>query len=151
MARMGLAFRSLIGAIMLCLAAAVTAPAAAQQPTSVNPMAQSVKEQELLKELQRIQGRSSLPDARARVLEQPAGRDWRQFQQVTLRWIGAIVILGMLSVLLLFYLIRGMVRIEAGRSGRTLVRFNAFERFVHWMTATLLHRARSVRSQHYLR
>jgi formate dehydrogenase subunit gamma len=36
----------------------------------------------------------------------------------------------------LFYLIRGMVRIEAGRSGRTLVRFNAFERFVHWMTAT---------------
>ena len=66
MAGMGLAFRSLIGAIMLCLAAAVTAPAAAQQPTSVNPMAQSVKEQELLKELQKIQGRSSLPDARAR-------------------------------------------------------------------------------------
>ncbi len=38
-------------------------------------------------------------------------------------------------MLLLFYLIRGMVRIEAGRSGRTLLRFNAFERFVHWMTA----------------
>ena len=37
---------------------------------------------------------------------------------------------------MLFYLIRGMVQIEAGRSGRTLVRFNAFERFVHWMTAT---------------
>jgi formate dehydrogenase subunit gamma len=29
-----------------------------------------------------------------------------------------------------------MVKIEAGRSGRTLVRFNAFERFVHWMTAS---------------
>ena len=29
-----------------------------------------------------------------------------------------------------------MVKIESGRSGRTLVRFNAFERFVHWMTAT---------------
>jgi formate dehydrogenase subunit gamma len=28
-----------------------------------------------------------------------------------------------------------MVRIEEGRSGRTLVRFNAFERFVHWMSA----------------
>jgi formate dehydrogenase subunit gamma len=28
-----------------------------------------------------------------------------------------------------------MVRIESGRSGRTLVRFNGFERFVHWMTA----------------
>jgi formate dehydrogenase subunit gamma len=41
----------------------------------------------------------------------------------------------MLGLLVLFYLIRGMVRIEAGRSGRTLVRFNGFERFVHWMTA----------------
>jgi formate dehydrogenase subunit gamma len=136
MARMGLVLRSLIAALCLWLAAAATPPAAAQQPTSVNPTAQSVKEQELLKELQKIQGRSSLPDARTRVLEQPAGREWRQFHQVTLRWIGAIVILGMLAVLLLFYLIRGMVRIEAGRSGRTLVRFNAFERFVHWMTAT---------------
>jgi formate dehydrogenase subunit gamma len=29
-----------------------------------------------------------------------------------------------------------MVRIESGRSGRTIVRFNAFERFAHWMTAT---------------
>jgi formate dehydrogenase subunit gamma len=29
-----------------------------------------------------------------------------------------------------------MVRIDSGRSGRTIVRFNAAERFVHWMTAT---------------
>ena len=29
-----------------------------------------------------------------------------------------------------------MVRIESGRSGRTIVRFNAVERFVHWMTST---------------
>ena len=42
----------------------------------------------------------------------------------------------MLAVLVVFYLIRGMVKIERGRSGRTVVRFNAFERFVHWMTAT---------------
>jgi formate dehydrogenase subunit gamma len=42
----------------------------------------------------------------------------------------------MLVILILFYLIRGMVKIESGRSGRVLVRFNAFERFVHWITAT---------------
>ena len=70
------------------------------------------------------------------MIEQPAGRDWRRFHQVTLPWIGAIAILGMLALLVLFYLVRGMVRIEAGRSGRTLVRFNSFERMVHWMTAT---------------
>jgi formate dehydrogenase subunit gamma len=122
---------------MLALAAAFTlpTPASAQQPTQVNPTAQSVKEKELLKELGRAQGRSSLPDARTAVLEQPDGRRWREFHQVTLRWIGAIAILAMLALLVLFFLIRGMVRIEGGRSGRTLVRFNAFERFVHWMTA----------------
>jgi formate dehydrogenase subunit gamma len=42
----------------------------------------------------------------------------------------------MLAALLIFYLSRGMVRLEGGRSGRTVVRFNAFERVVHWMTAT---------------
>jgi formate dehydrogenase subunit gamma len=139
MATMRAPLRFLIGALALCLAGALTTPVMAQQPkqpTEVNPMAQSVKERELLKELNKIQGRSSLPDARTRVLEQPAGRDWRQFHQVTLRWVAAISILGMLAVLILFYLIRGMVRIENGRSGRTLVRFNAFERFVHWMTAS---------------
>jgi formate dehydrogenase subunit gamma len=128
--------RFFIATLMLGLVAAFGAPAFAQQPTSVNPTAQSVKEQELLKELQKIQGRSSLPDSRTGVLEQPEGRNWRQFQQVTLRWIAAIAIIGMFTLLLLFYLIRGMVRIEGGRSGRTLVRFNAFERFVHWMTAS---------------
>jgi formate dehydrogenase subunit gamma len=52
-----------------------------------------------------------------------------------LRWISGIAILGMLTLLIIFYLWRGMVRIESGRSGRTIVRFNAVERFVHWMTA----------------
>jgi formate dehydrogenase subunit gamma len=133
-------FRLLAIALGLCLAGALIAPTATlaqqRQPLEVNPTAQSVKERELLKELNKIQGRSSLPDAKTGILEQPAGRDWRQFHQVTLRWIAAVAILGMFAVLILFYLIRGMVRIEQGRSGRTLVRFNAFERFVHWMTAS---------------
>ena len=122
--------------LLLGLIATFATPASAQQPTSVNPTAQSVQEQQLLKELNKIQGRSSLADRKTGTLEQPGGRDWRQFQQGTLRWIGATAILGMLVVLILFYLIRGMVRIESGRSGYSLVRFNAFERFVHWMTAS---------------
>src|SRR5207244_13494332 len=51
------------------------------------------------------------------------------------RWIGAICLLGMLALLVIFYLVRGMVRLESGRSGRVLVRFSVFERLVHWMTA----------------
>ncbi len=127
--------RIAVGALALLAIFAALAPAAAQQPTQVNPTAQAVNEAQLFKQLGQIDGRCTLPDQKACLLEQPGGRDWRQFSEVTLPWIGAISILGMLGVLVLFYLIRGMVRIESGRSGRTIVRFSAFERFVHWMTA----------------
>ena len=129
-------FRVIVGALALLAMALGVQPASAQQPTSVNPQASAVKEDQLFQELNRISGRCTLPDLKACTIEQPAGRDWRHFHEVTLRWIGGIVIIGILAVLIGFYLWRGMVRIESRRSGRTIVRFNGFERFVHWMTAT---------------
>jgi len=132
-------FRIAIVGVMLAMFVLVAVPASAQQPTQVNPTASSVKEDQLLKALgsgDNINGRCTLPDKKACVLEQPGGRDWRQFHEVTLRWVGGIAIVGMLVLLVAFYLIRCMVRIERGRSGRTIVRFTAFERSVHWMTAT---------------
>jgi formate dehydrogenase subunit gamma len=134
MASFGRFIRLVVGSwTLLLLVMMVPLPAAAQQ---VNPTASSVKEQQLLQELNRIQGRVSIPDQRSGVLEQPQGREWREFRNVTLRWIGGVAIVGMLAILVIFYLTRGMVRLESGRSGRTIVRFTAFERFVHWMTAT---------------
>jgi formate dehydrogenase subunit gamma len=126
--------RFILGALALTLVVAVTAPAPAYAQAT-NPTASSVNEDKLLQQLKIIDGRCTLPDQKACNLQQPAGRDWRQFHQVTLPWIGGIAILGMLAVLVLFYLIRGMVKIESGRSGRVVVRFNAFERGVHWLTA----------------
>jgi formate dehydrogenase subunit gamma len=128
--------RLVAGALALLCILAIVPPVSAQQPNSVNPTASSVKEDQLLRELNRVQGRVSIPDTKSGVVEQPAGRDWRHFHEVTLRWIGAISILGILALLIIFYLTRGMVRIEGGRSGRMIVRFTALERAVHWMTAT---------------
>jgi formate dehydrogenase subunit gamma len=122
-----------IGAIALLLFVSTASLCVAQD---INPNASAVKEQQLLQEMSRIQGRVSIPDQRSSVLIQPEGREWREFRDVTLRWIGGVAILGMVAVLTIFYLIRGMVRLERGRSGRTIVRFNSFERFVHWLTAT---------------
>ena len=139
MARLLAQARFIIGALAVAFLFAVVTPAAAQQPTQVNPTASSVKEQQLLNALQgggTIGGRVSIPDQKSGTLIQPGGRDWRQFHEVTLRWIGAIAILGMLIILVAFYLTRGQVKLESGFSGRRIVRFNAFERFVHWMTAT---------------
>src|SRR3954453_4086314 len=131
--------RFIVGALALALILACAAPVNAQQrnpDNSVNPTASAVHESQLLNELSRISGRCTIPDQKACTIEQPAGRDWRHFHEVTLRWIGAIAILGMLVILVAFYLIRGQVKLENGFSGRRIVRFNAFERFVHWMTAT---------------
>jgi len=108
-----------------------SSPATAQ----VNPNASAMQEQQLLNQLKTIQGLGTIPDTRSYVLEHPAGRDWQYFHNVTLRWIAAIAILGFLAVIVIFYLVRGSVKLESGFSGRKIVRFNWFERFVHWMTA----------------
>jgi formate dehydrogenase subunit gamma len=127
--------RLIVRAWALLLILTASAPSIAQQ-NQINPTASSVREQQLLQEFDRIQGRVSIPDQRSSVLIQPAGREWREFRTVALRWVGGIAILGMLAALVIFYLSRGMVRLESGRSRRTIVRFTSFERFVHWMTAS---------------
>jgi formate dehydrogenase subunit gamma len=126
------------GAALLLVAMLARQPAAAQQANSnqpVDPDASAVKEQRLLEQAPRIEGRIDIPDKKASVLMQPAGRKWDYFHEVILHWLGAIVILGMLAVLALAYLVMGRIRIASGRSGRKVVRFRGFERFSHWLTA----------------
>ena len=112
------------------------APASAQQPGSiVDPQANVLSEQTLLRQAPRVEGLIDQNDERERVLIQPAGRYWDHFHEITLRWLGAIVIFGTLAALAVGYFALGRLRISAGRSGRKVPRFNAFERFAHWLTA----------------
>jgi formate dehydrogenase subunit gamma len=120
------------GTLALAFVIILAVPAVAQL---VDPTADSVKEEQLLSELKRISGECTLPDQKACTVEQPAGRDWRHFHEVILPWIGGIAILGMIALVVLFYLVIGTVRISPSRSGLVMIRFAAFERFAHWMTA----------------
>jgi formate dehydrogenase subunit gamma len=129
--------RLLVLTVALLLMAAVV-PARAQKlgpDGAPNPTASVVDQGTLLKQMPRIEGRIDIPDKKAAVLIQPAGRTWDYFHEVLLHWGGAIVILGTIALLALAYLILGRIRIAAGRSGRKIVRFKAFERFSHWLTA----------------
>ena len=113
-------------------------PPAPQQgnPSGANPTAQSVTEDQLLRELNKLQGRVTIPDGKAALLEQPQGRTWRGFHEGALPWISGIAILGMLVLLGAFYFTKGRIALEQNeQSGRKILRFNAFERFTHWMTA----------------
>jgi formate dehydrogenase subunit gamma len=127
--------RFILGAVAIAGFIAVVAPAHAQQSAPVDPDASVVNEQTLLREAPRIEGLIDQPDGRARVLVQPAGRMWDHFHEVTLHWLGAIIILGTIAGLAAGYFVLGRIRISEGRSGRKVLRFSSFERFVHWLTA----------------
>ena len=121
---------------LLSMAAAVPARAEKFGPDGApNPTASVVDQGTLLKQVPRIEGRIDISDTKASVLVQPAGRTWDYFHEVLLHWGGAIVILGTIALLGLAYLIMGRIRIAEGRSGRKILRFKAFERFSHWLTA----------------
>jgi formate dehydrogenase subunit gamma len=118
--------------------ATLAAPAFAQKlgpDGAPNPTASVTSEHDLLKLMSRAHGQIDIPDSKAAVLIQPAGRTWDYFHEVLLHWGGAIVIIGMIVALAAAYLVMGRLRISAGRSGKKLLRFKTFERFSHWLTA----------------
>src|SRR3981081_4561765 len=100
-----MSFLARIRVVMIALALlaiAATCPTFAQKlgpDGAPNPTASVTPERALLKQVPRVEGRIDIPDTKAGVLIQPAGRTWDYFHQVLLRWSGAIVILGMIAVL----------------------------------------------------
>lgn len=126
-------------AVLAIVALAATFLPGVAEAQSVNPRAESVTEQQLLQQLQRgqgIEGRVSIPDQNATGLIKPGGPEWRNFHQTTMFWVSALAIVGMLAIIVAFYLKRGKITVDSGMSGIKILRFNSFERFVHWLTAT---------------
>jgi formate dehydrogenase subunit gamma len=139
MVRVGIVRAVLVALALMFVAGLGLSPAAAQTGGGLNPTAQAVKEEDLMRRLQgdALGGRVSIPDPKASVLEQPQGRSYRGFREGPLVWIGAIAILGMLIALAWFYFSKGRIAMERGaETGRKIQRFNALERFTHWLTAT---------------
>ncbi len=81
------------------------------------------------------QGTVSIPNKQAGVLIQSEGEAWRTVRNGPLSQYGSWVLAGILALLALFFLVRGRIRIDGQKTGRTIQRFNAFERGVHWLTA----------------
>lgn len=71
----------------------------------------------------------------AKVLVQDRGMAWLQFRQGPLSTYGGWGLIGVLGLLVLFYLIRGRITIDGEKTGRTVTRFEFIERFAHWLMA----------------
>ncbi len=80
-------------------------------------------------------GNVSIPDKQSGVMIQSEGDNWRSVRNGPLTLYGGWSMLATLVLLGLFFALRGRIKIDAGASGRTIERFNAFERFAHWLVA----------------
>lgn len=71
----------------------------------------------------------------ATVLMQDGGMRWLEIRNGPLKTYGAYLLAGTLAFLLLFYLLRGRIRIDGEKTGQTITRFKMIERFGHWLLA----------------
>ncbi|NRB00124.1 MAG: formate dehydrogenase subunit gamma [Rhodobacteraceae bacterium] len=71
----------------------------------------------------------------ATLLIQDSGMAWLEFREGPLsRW-GGLAMLGMVGLLVLFYLGRGRIMVDGGLAGITIERFKPIERLGHWILA----------------
>jgi formate dehydrogenase subunit gamma len=70
-----------------------------------------------------------------KVLVQDGGMRWYQFREGPLAHYGGWLLLGTIGALLVFFVLRGRIRIDAEQTGKTVTRFQFFERLSHWMLA----------------
>lgn len=69
------------------------------------------------------------------VLIQSAGNTWRQLRNGPVTVFGGWLLILVPMAILVFWLVKGTMKLDGPRSGRSMKRFSAFERFVHWGTA----------------
>ena len=72
----------------------------------------------------------------ATVMMQESGIWWLDFRRGPLLTYGNAALAATVVLLAIFYLIRGRIKIEHGRSGITIARFKFIERFGHWLIAS---------------
>ena len=71
----------------------------------------------------------------ATVLVQDGGMRWLLMRSGPVAEYTAYGLGGTIALLALFYLLRGKIRIDGEKTGRTVTRFKAVERFAHWVLA----------------
>ena len=86
---------------------------------------------------QGVAGQSQIKGVERGVLIDSSGEEWRQLRNETLKpygaWLLAIAVVGLLGL----HAVLGAKQIDGGRSGRTIERWKAFDRHLHWLMAGL--------------
>ena len=71
----------------------------------------------------------------ASVLMQDGGMVWLEFRKGPLATYGGYLLLGTIALLIVFFVLRGKVKLDYEKTGKTVTRFKSFERAAHWLLA----------------
>jgi len=71
------------------------------------------------------------------VLIDSSGEEFRNYRRDDFIGVAAMFLGGVTAAILLFYILRGKIRIPGGKSGKRIKRFADFQRTAHWFTAIL--------------
>ena len=78
---------------------------------------------------------ASIPGRETNRLIQAEGRQWRAFRNGPLTTYGGWLLVLVLAGIVVFYLIKGPIKLHNPPTGRLIERFNAVERAAHWTMA----------------
>lgn len=71
----------------------------------------------------------------ANILIQDGGMRWLEARDGPLATYGGTFLQVVIVLLIMFFIVRGRIKIDGEKTGRTITRFTAFERFGHWVFA----------------
>jgi formate dehydrogenase subunit gamma len=110
-----------------------------QASAQVNPTQSAVTEESMFEALgsnsNAVAGRVSIPDTSAGNLIKPDNKAWAALQDGTIQTVSVLAVVGMVGLLVLFYMVRGRIQVDSGMSGLKILRFGAIDRFAHWTLA----------------
>jgi formate dehydrogenase subunit gamma len=80
-------------------------------------------------------GQTTLPDKSRGFLIRSKGEDWRNARNDMVFTYGAMGFGAMVIALILFFLVRGQIKLDGELTGRKVLRFKTIERYNHWTMA----------------
>lgn len=83
------------------------------------------------------EGYTAVKGPETNVLIQNGGENWRYLRTDVIIQYGGYVILGMIGLIVIFFILFGRVKLVHGREGMTVERWSLFDRTLHWYTAIL--------------
>ena len=127
--------------MLVCLMLSVFQVQAADPPPPPPGLYTSNPGSELWREIRQrdieIRGVTQVKSTDAEVLINTSGESWRQYRMNKLIPTAGAALLVVLILIGIFWLLRGRIMLQDGRSGVKILRFTLNQRYAHWSTAIL--------------